>query len=202
MFVWPLVSCYRTTRSSQPAGGAGALTRLTRTAAATTTTTAALSTIANSLWPLFYYLPQSLTLALRCETRTAALIISAAADSHLTLSSVNNALSSRSAALLPLPVPLICGCSILLASASSSLFAAVYFKWGANLHSYLAQKYAQRRIFELNPVVLSKLVICGILLIFNPSFQFAQIWKIQVIICTCHQEQYSILFVGYNLLLM
>lgn len=50
----------------QPAGGAGALTRLTRTAA---TTTAALSTIANSLWPLFYYLPQSLTLALRCETR-------------------------------------------------------------------------------------------------------------------------------------
>lgn len=105
---------------------AGALTRLTRTAAATTTT-AALSTIANSLWPLFYYLPQSLTLALRCETRTAALIISAAADGHLTPPLVNNELSSRSAAFLPLPAPLICGCSILLDSASSSLFEAVYF---------------------------------------------------------------------------
>lgn len=143
----------------QPAGGAGALTRLTRTAAAATTT-AALSTIANSLWPLFYYLPQSLTLALRCET--AALIISAAADGHLTPPLVNNELSSSSAALLPLPVPLISGCSILLASASSSLFAAVCFKRSANFYSYLAIKYVQRHVIELNPVVFSKLLVCGI----------------------------------------
>lgn len=83
------------------------------------------------------------------DARTAALIISAAADGHLTPPLVNNELSSSSAALLPLSVPLISGCSILLASASSSLFAAVCFKRGEVFYSYLAIKYVQSHFFRI-----------------------------------------------------
>lgn len=112
------------------------------------------------------------------DARTAALIISAAADGHLTPPLVNNALSSSSAALLPLPVPLISGCSILLASASSSLFAAVCFKRSANFYSYLAIKYVQRHVFELNPAVFSKLLVCNLFFaVCNLSLQFAKILK-------------------------